>query len=99
MDTLKNKKIIQRIISLFLCAALIFTSVQIDNLLNKEITAANLTSSVDFSESNSGAIKLDWSAMSGTNRTFIDAGKTVTLEVPSTAKYLTLTIVDGGNNN
>ena len=59
MDTLKNKKITKRIISLFLCAALIFTSVQIDNLLNKEITAANLTSSVDFSESNSGAIKLD----------------------------------------
>ena len=33
MDTLKNKKIIQRIISLFLCAALIFTSVQFNEYI------------------------------------------------------------------
>lgn len=37
--------------------------------------------------------------VSGTSRVLIDSGKTVTLKVPSTAKYLALTIVDGDNNN
>lgn len=37
--------------------------------------------------------------VSGTNRTFIDSGKTIVLRVPATAKYLALTIVDGADNN
>ena len=38
MDTLKNNKTIKRIISLFLCVALIFTTIQVDNLINKDIS-------------------------------------------------------------
>lgn len=43
MDNFKNNKIIKRIISLMLCIALLITSVQVSNLINKDISGLDET--------------------------------------------------------